>query len=101
VRLGRLSRPLASPGATPLGVDQSDTLLAAAEGRRGDLPPERLRYLRHNLRQFLPETGFDVAGNIFTSFGYGAEEEDVAIFRTLRAAVRPGGGYWWRRTIAI
>ncbi len=36
-------------------------------------------------------TGFDVACNIFTSFGYGTEEEDVAIFRTMRAAVRPGG----------
>jgi SAM-dependent methyltransferase len=55
------------------------------------LPPERLRYLRHDLRTPLPETGFDVACNIFSSFGYGTEEEDVAIFRTLRDAVRPGG----------
>jgi len=55
------------------------------------LPPERLRYLRHDLRTPLPETGFDVECNIFSSFGYGTEEEDVAIFRTLRDAVRPGG----------
>jgi 2-polyprenyl-3-methyl-5-hydroxy-6-metoxy-1,4-benzoquinol methylase len=88
---GRLSRPLALLGATVLGVDQSETLLAAAEGQRGELPPERLRYLRHDLRNPLPETGFDVACNIFTSFGYGTEEEDAAIFRTLRGAVRPGG----------
>ena len=88
---GRLSRPLALLGATVLGVDQSETLLAAAEGQRGELPPERLRYLRHDLREPLPETGFDVACNIFTSFGYGTEEEDVSIFRTLRGAVRPGG----------
>lgn len=88
---GRLSRPLALLGATVLGVDQSETLLAAAESQRGELPPERLRYLRHDLRKPLPETGFDVAGNIFTSFGYGTEEEDVAVFRTLRGAVRPGG----------
>jgi hypothetical protein len=39
-----------------------------------------LRYLRHDLRTPLSETGFDVACNIFTSFGYGTEEEDVAIF---------------------
>jgi len=45
----------------------------------------------HDLRTPLPETGFDVACNIFSSFGYGTEEEDVAIFRTLRDAVRPGG----------
>jgi SAM-dependent methyltransferase len=88
---GRLSRPLAQLGATVLGVDQSDTLLAAAERNRADLPPERLRYLNHDLRTPLAETGFDVACNIFTSFGYGAEEDDVALFSTLRAAVRPGG----------
>jgi 2-polyprenyl-3-methyl-5-hydroxy-6-metoxy-1,4-benzoquinol methylase len=88
---GRLSRPLALSGASVLGVDQSETLLAFAARNRGELPPERLRYLRHDLRTPLPETGFDVACNIFTSFGYGTEEEDVAIFRTLRGAVRPGG----------
>ncbi len=88
---GRLSRPLALLGATVLGVDQSEVLLNAAESRRGELPPERLRYLRHDLREPLTETGFDVACNIFTSFGYGTEEEDVATFRALRGAVRPGG----------
>jgi 2-polyprenyl-3-methyl-5-hydroxy-6-metoxy-1,4-benzoquinol methylase len=88
---GRLSRPLALLGATVLGVDQSETLLALAARNRGELPPGRLRYLRHDLRTPLPETGFDVACNIFTSFGYGTEEEDVAIFRTLRGSVRLGG----------
>ena len=88
---GRLSRSLALLGANVLGVDQSATLLAAAESQRGELSPERLRYLAHDLREPLAETGFDVACNIFTSFGYGTEEEDVAIFRTLRGAVRPGG----------
>jgi len=88
---GRLSRQLALLGATVLGVDQSETLLSVAESQRGDLPPERLRYLEHDLRKSLPETGFDVACNIFTSFGYGTEEEDVATFRTLRDALRPGG----------
>jgi SAM-dependent methyltransferase len=47
--------------------------------------------LQHDLRKPLHETGFDVVCNIFTSFGYGREDEDVAIFKTLRAAVRPGG----------
>jgi len=88
---GRLSRQLALRGATVLGVDQSETLLNAAETKRGTLSPERLRYLKHDLREPLRETGFDVACNIFTSFGYGTEEEDVATFRTLRSALRPGG----------
>lgn len=88
---GRLSHPLATMGATVLGIDQSETMLAVAERNRGELPPERLRYLRHDLRAPLPETGFDVACNVFTSFGYGSEEDDMAIFRTLRDAVRVGG----------
>ena len=88
---GRLSRPLALLGAAVLGVDQSETLLALAECQGGELPADRLRYLRHDLRTPLLETGFDIACNIFTSFGYGTEEDDVAIFRTLRGAVRPGG----------
>src|SRR5215472_13788412 len=88
---GRLSHQLALRGARVVGVDQSETLLNAAEARRGGLPPERLCYLRHDLRKSLPDTGFDVACNIFTSFGYGTEEEDVAVFRSLRCALRPGG----------
>lgn len=88
---GRLSLPLALSGASVLGVDQSQTMLAFAARARGEVPADRLRYRQHDLRTPLPETGFDVACNIFTSFGYGTEEEDVAIFQTLRAAVRRGG----------
>jgi 2-polyprenyl-3-methyl-5-hydroxy-6-metoxy-1,4-benzoquinol methylase len=88
---GRLSLPLAQRGATVLGVDQSKELLAQAERNRGDLPLQRLRYLQHDLRRPLPETGFDVALNIFSSLGYGTEEDDLNIVRTLRAAIRPRG----------
>ncbi len=88
---GRIARPLAERGAVVLGVDQSQALLDEAERRRGDLAPERLRYLRHDLRRPLPEGGFDAALNVFTSLGYGEEEDDLAILRTLAAAVRPGG----------
>jgi SAM-dependent methyltransferase len=88
---GRLSRPLAERGVIVLGVDQSQTLLEHAERQRGQLSPSQLRYLQHDLRQPLDETGFDCALNVFTSLGYGSEEDDLAILRTLRAAVRPGG----------
>lgn len=88
---GRLSRPLAERGATVLGVDQSKRLLEHAERQRGDLPASRLRYLHHDLRTALGETGFDCAINIFSSLGYGTEEEDLAILKTLYAAIRPGG----------
>jgi SAM-dependent methyltransferase len=87
---GRLSLPLAQRGAIVLGADQSPALLEHAERMRGDVPESRLRYLLHDLREPLPEGGFDCALNIFTSLGYGSEEEDLAILATLRAAVRPG-----------
>lgn len=88
---GRVSVPLARLGASVLGVDQSAPLLAEAAQRRADLGVERLRFLRHDLRAPLAESGFDAALNLFTSLGYGSEEDDLAILSTLGAAVRPGG----------
>jgi SAM-dependent methyltransferase len=88
---GRLSRPLAERGAAVLGVDLSAPLLEHAERTRGGTPAARLRYARHDLRLPLPESGFDCAINVFTSLGYTTDEDDVAILRTLRDAVRPGG----------
>jgi SAM-dependent methyltransferase len=88
---GRISRALAARGARVLGVDLSTDLLAEAERRRGDISPDRLRYLRHDLRAPLDESGFESALNIFSSLGYGSEADDVAILSTLCRAVRPGG----------
>ncbi len=88
---GRLSLLLAARGAVVLGVDQSEALLAEAERGRGSIGEERLRYRRHDLRTSLDEDGFEVAINIFSSLGYGSEEDDLAILRTLAGAVRPGG----------
>jgi SAM-dependent methyltransferase len=88
---GRLSLPLARRGAVVSGVDQSAELLAQAEKDRGELPAHRLKYLRHDLREPLAESEFDAAFNVFSSVGYGAENDDLAIFKTLHDAVRPGG----------
>src|SRR3990172_7418851 len=90
---GRLSRPLAERGAIVLGVDQSQALLECAERERGGLPSSRLRYLQHDLRKPLGEEGFDCALNVFTSLGYGTEEDDLAILETLRAAVPTAPGW--------
>src|ERR1017187_8665103 len=87
---GRLSRLLAERGAALVGVDQSEPLLARAERDRGGLPASRLRYIRHDLRKPLAETGFDAAFNVFSSIGYGSEDDDLAVLRTLREAVPLG-----------
>ena len=88
---GRIARALAARGAEVLGVDYSEVLLSEAERRRGDIPERQLRYLRHDLRVPLGDSGFEAAINIFSSLGYGTEADDLAILTTLRAAVRPGG----------
>ena len=88
---GRIARVLADRGAAVLGVDQSKELLEHADRTRSGIGPDRLRYLLHDLRRPLAEGGFDAALNVFSSIGYGEEEDDVAVLRTLARAVRPGG----------
>jgi SAM-dependent methyltransferase len=88
---GRVSLSLARLGARVLGVDQSAPLLAEAERRRGTVSEEQLRYVRHDLRQPLTESGLDVALSLFSSLGYGDESDDVAILTTLARALKRGG----------
>jgi SAM-dependent methyltransferase len=39
----------------------------------------------------LAEDGFDAVFNVCYSIGYGTEKDDLAVFKTLHSAVRPGG----------
>jgi len=101
---GRIAKALAEMGATVLGVDAAQAQIDAAEQTRGDVGADRLRYRLHDLREPLGETGFDVALNVYSSLGYGSEDDDLAILRTLAAAVRPGGTVlveWHHRDAAI
>lgn len=88
---GRVSKPMAQRGAVVTGADQSAAALALAEKNRGDISIERLRYIHQDLREPLAEEGFDAAYNIFSSIGYGSEDDDLAVFRTMRDALKPGG----------
>ena len=88
---GRISHGLAARGAFVLGVDQSQCLIDRAECDRENLPQDELKYLCCDLRQPLDEEGFDAAIIIFSSLGYGTEEDDLSILKTLREAVRPEG----------
>jgi SAM-dependent methyltransferase len=86
---GRHARVLAGRCAEVLGIDLSAPMLERARQEIGGLT--HLRYLCHDLRTPLAEDGFDAAYNVFSSIGYGPESDDLAIFNTMRLAVRPGG----------
>lgn len=88
---GRHAVELARRGFQVTGVDISPKLLAqareaartrgvAAEFRRGDM--RRLRYRQR----------FDAVLNLFTSFGYFGDREDLEVLKGFRRALRPGGG---------
>jgi SAM-dependent methyltransferase len=87
---GRHSVELARRGFRVTGVDVSEDLLVlarqaaaakrvAVEFRQGDM--RRIAYRRR----------FDAVLNLFTSFGYFGEGEDLKVLRRFRAALRPGG----------
>lgn len=88
---GRIARELADRGVRVVGVDLSRDMLEHAEATRGEHDLEHLRYIHHDLRQPLGEGGFDAAICMFSSLGYGDEDDDVAMLSTLRAAVEPAG----------
>jgi len=88
---GRLSRPLADRGAIVIGVDQSEALLSHARAQRGPHGEDRLRYLCADLREPLTDVRAEVALCVFSSLGYGTDQDDLDILLTLRAAVAPSG----------
>ncbi len=88
---GRIGRRLAEAGAVVTGLDLSADLLAHAERQRGELPAGQLTYRQQDLREPFAEQGFEVVLNLFSSIGYGEEEEDEAIVAHLAAALAPGG----------
>jgi SAM-dependent methyltransferase len=87
---GRHSLELASRGYEVTGVDITEAYLEAArESARG---MGNARFLRADLRKLDLPPAFDLAINLYTSFGYFADPaDDLEALRRLRAALKPGG----------
>ena len=94
--IGRVAIPLARLGFEVTGVDLSSHLIRAAIKKASDfnLTPERARFLVGDMRElgsmFKPGS-FDAVLNVFTSIGYGSEEDDLKFFRDARAVTKRGG----------
>lgn len=89
--VGRHSVELAGRGFRVTGVDITRPYLEAAEesAAAAGVSPE---FLRADIRSFRRPGAFDLALNLFTSFGYFATpEEDLAALANIRASLAPGG----------
>ena len=94
--IGRVAIPLARLGFEVAGVDLSPHLVGAAEKKAAasSVPAGRARFLVGDMRELgsrFPQGGFDAVLNVFTSIGYGPEEDDLRFFREARTVTRPGG----------
>jgi len=91
---GRHGIPLARLGCGVIGLDYSDKLLAIAEASR----PRDMKYpmfVRADARSTVFGDGtFDVVLNLFTSFGYFEDNENVAFIRSIARLLKPGGRFY-------
>ncbi len=91
--VGRHALPLAKAGVDVTGLDVSPLYLAEAR-RRAKKAGVRLRLVRGDMRRANFDGGFDVAMNLWTSFGYfSTAAEDLAALKAARAALKPGGRF--------
>jgi SAM-dependent methyltransferase len=94
--IGRLTIPLSRLGFEVTGVDLSPGLVDAARKKadRFGVTAGRVKFLVGDMRELITRfapLSFDVVLNVFTSIGYGTEEDDLRFFRDARAVTKRGG----------
>lgn len=88
---GRHSVELARRGYAVTGVDRSPFLMEKAQSHAKRSGTE-VDWVLDDMRTFCRPGGFDLALNLYTSFGYTTmEEDDLQILRNLRESLAPGG----------
>jgi len=88
---GRHAAQLAARGARSVGLDLSLPLLSLARARTHGIVPLVRADMRH--LPFRPRS-FDVIVNLFTSFGYFADDaQHAAVIADARTMLRPGGTF--------
>jgi SAM-dependent methyltransferase len=88
---GRHSLEFARRGFTVTGVDRSPFLLERAR-EKADAASLAVEWVLDDMRQFQRPGTFDLACNLFTSFGYFKHEEDnLRVLRNIWESLRSGG----------
>lgn len=91
---GRIAVPLANRGLKVTGVDFSSTMLRAAKARAEQASPAHaIKFLEADLRKIQLKPRFNAAINLFSSIGYGSEDDDLVTFRTIHNSLLPGGRF--------
>lgn len=89
--VGRHSLEFARLGCTVTGVDRTAAYLRQARGRAEDLGL-RIEFVQSDMRDFKRPEAFDLAVNLFTSFGYFEDiADDRKVLENFYTSLRPGG----------
>jgi SAM-dependent methyltransferase len=90
---GRHAAAFAQHGFEVTGVDRSQFLLDRAQERATE-GAVSVEWVREDMRRFIRPAAFDLACNMFTSFGYFEDEEDnLRVLRNVHESLRGGGAF--------
>jgi SAM-dependent methyltransferase len=90
---GRHAVEFARRGFSVTGVDRSGFLLERAR-ESAEAADVAVEWVRDDMREFARPGAFDLACNLFTSFGYFAREEDnLRVLRNVGESLRDGGTF--------
>jgi SAM-dependent methyltransferase len=90
---GRYAIPLALAGYTVTGVDRTPFLLGKAR-ERANRAGMQVEWVEQDMRQFVRPAAFDLAINVFTSFGYFDDPaENRRVLENIHASLKPGGAF--------
>jgi SAM-dependent methyltransferase len=90
---GRYAIPLAQAGYAVTAVDRTRFLLEKARERAAQASAH-VEWLEQDMRQFVRPAAFDLAINVFTSFGYFDDEaENRQVLENIHASLKPGGTF--------
>ncbi len=88
---GRYAIPYALAGTTVTAVDRTRFLLDKGRERATRVVAQ-VEWLEADMREFVRPRTFDLALNLFTSFGYFDEQTDnVRVLENIHASLKPGG----------
>src|SRR2546422_3084716 len=88
---GRHAIPLAKRGFTVTGVDRTSFLLEKARARAATARVS-VEFLLEDMRRFRRPESFDLAVNMFTSFGYFEDKaHDLEVLRHVHESLKAGG----------